>query len=109
MKSMHPKGHYFFLLQFIFIFFGPQTSGQQTVKEPWYSFSADNKECIIKNSNLPTPWLNRLGNDVFFTWITQNGYVESFLLDPVFNGLTNPEYTSGRFYIRDHNDGSFFQ
>ena len=58
----------------------------QTAIEPvnWYQFSADGKECIIKNSNLPTPWLNRLGNDIFFTWITHNGYVESFLLDLIF-------------------------
>jgi cellobiose phosphorylase len=81
----------------------------QPATDPWYSFSPDNKECIVRNSNLPTPWLNRLGNDVFFTWITQNGYIESFLLDPVANGLTNPQRTSGRFYVRDHSDGSFFQ
>src|SRR5579863_50769 len=82
---------------------------QNAENAPWYSFSADNKECIIKKSSLPTPWLNRLGNDVFFTWITQNGYVESFLLDPVYNGLTNPQNTSGRFYVRDKSNGSFFQ
>jgi cellobiose phosphorylase len=75
----------------------------------WYSFSADNTECIVKNPDLPTPWMNRLGNDVFFTWVTQNGYIESFLLDPVSNGLTNPQRTSGRFYIRDKSDGRFFQ
>ncbi|HUZ58015.1 MAG TPA: hypothetical protein VMU83_04480 [Hanamia sp.] len=53
--------------------------------------------------------MNRLGNDVFFTWITQNGYIESFLLDPVENGLTNPQNTSGRFYIRDRSNGHYFQ
>src|SRR5258706_6084450 len=75
----------------------------------WYEFTSDNKECVIKNSNLPTPWLNRLGNDVFFTWITQNGYIESYLLDPASNGLTNPQKTSGRFYIRDRSSGTSFQ
>ena len=84
-------------------------SGQQTSGSPWYSFSPDGKECIVRNSNLPTPWLNRLGNDVFFTWITQNGYIESYLLDPINSGLTNPQSTSGHFYIRDKSDGSFFQ
>jgi len=96
----------FFLFQFIL---GHYASGQNQSTTPWYSFSSDNKECIIKNSNLPTPWLNRLGNDIFFTWITHNGYIESFLLDPASNGLTNPQNTSGRFYVRDKNDGSFFQ
>ncbi len=80
----------------------------KTGASTWYTFSPDNKECIIKNSNLPTPWLNRLGNDVFFTWITQNGYIESFLLDPASNGLTNPQKTSGRFYIRDKSNGASF-
>lgn len=75
----------------------------------WYRFTQDNKECIIKNPDLPTPWLNRLGNDVFFTWITQNGYIESYMLDPVENGLTNPQSTSGHIYIRDKRDGHFFQ
>ena len=84
-------------------------SGQQTSGSPWYSFSPDGKECIVRNSDLPTPWLNRLGNDVFFTWITQNGYIESYLLDPTNSGLTNPQSTSGHFYIRDRSDGSFFQ
>ena len=86
------------------------TLGQKKVTPgKWYEFSPDNKECIINNSDLPTPWLNRLGNDIFFTWITQNGYIESFLLDPVSNGLTNPQNTSGRFYIKDKSDGNFFQ
>src|ERR1700727_2392261 len=74
-------------------------SGQQTSGSPWYSFSPHGKECIVRNSDLPTPWLNRLGNDVFFTWITQNGYIESYLLDPTNSGLTNPQSTSGHFYI----------
>jgi cellobiose phosphorylase len=84
-------------------------SGQPASGSPWYSFSPDGKECIVRNSGLPTPWLNRLGNDVFFTWITQNGYIESYLLDPTNSGLTNPQSTSGHFYIRDRSDGSSFQ
>lgn len=96
---------------FLFLFLPGQYASAQKITDstPWYTFSPDNKECIITNSSLPTPWLNRLGNDVFFTWITQNGYVESFLLDPVSNGLTNPQNTSGRFYVRDKSNGDFFQ
>jgi cellobiose phosphorylase len=75
----------------------------------WYRFSEDGKECIVNRSELPTPWLNRLSNDVFTTWITHNGYIESYLLDPDYNGLTNPQNTSGRFYIRDKETGNHFQ
>jgi len=75
----------------------------------WYHFSADGRECILDKAELPTPWLNRLSNDVFSTWITHNGYIESYLLDPEWNGLTNPQQTSGRFYIRDKASGRFFQ
>src|SRR5664279_4965965 len=108
MENFYSKPTCFLLLIFFFGFCR-YNYGQNAAATPWYSFSSDNKECIIKKSSLPTPWLNRLGNDVFFTWVTQNGYVESFLLDPVANGLTNPQNTSGRFYIRDKTDGSFFQ
>lgn len=107
MRYFLPKPYCLQLFLFLCIS-GKHATGQKTI-DPWYSFSADNKECIIKNSNLPTPWLNRLGNDVFFTWVTQNGYIESFLLDPVSDGLTNPQSTSGRFYVRDESNGSFFQ
>ncbi len=97
------------LLAVLSLFVFQWVTGQQPPGSPWYAFSPDGKECIVRNANLPTPWLNRLGNDVFFTWITQHGYVESFLLDPERNGLTNPQNTSGHFYVRDKSDGSFFQ
>lgn len=77
--------------------------------QKWYEFSPDNKECIVYNANLPTPWLNRLGNDSFFTWVTQNGYTESFLLDPIGNALTNAPDHSGRVYITDKENGTSFQ
>jgi Cellobiose phosphorylase len=72
-----------------------------------YSFSSDGKEVIIREPNLPEPWLNRLTNDVFHTWITQNGYIESFLLDPNLNGLVNPQDVSGHLYLRNREDGKF--
>lgn len=73
-----------------------------------YSFSSDGLECIINKDTLLRPWLNRLGNDVFFTWITQNGYIESFLIDPVNNGLINPQTVSGHFYVKDNNSEKYF-
>lgn len=72
-----------------------------------YSFSKDGKEVLINEPNLPEPWLNRLTNDVFHTWITQNGYFESFLLNPDLNGLVNPQDVSGHLYLRDQADGKF--
>ena len=68
-----------------------------------YYFSDDGREVIMNEPNLPEPWLNRLTNDVFHTWITQNGYVESFLLNPDLNGLVNPQDVSGHLYLRDQN------
>jgi cellobiose phosphorylase len=98
------------ILFLIVCFFRLQGQAQSPgAKQSWYSFSADGKECILTNSGLPTPWLNRLGNDVFFTWVTHNGYIESFLLDPVQNGLTNPQNTSGRFYLRDQKTAEYFE
>ena len=73
-----------------------------------YSFSKDGKEVNINEPNLPEAWLNRLTNDVFHTWITQNGYIESFLLNPELNGLVNPQDVSGHLYIRDRLDGKYF-
>jgi len=107
MRYLLPK---FYCLQFfLFLFIPVKYAFTQKNRNSWYSFSSDNKECIINNSNLPTPWLNRLGNDVFFTWVTQNGYTESYLLDPVGNALTNSPDHSGRFYIADKDNGSIFQ
>jgi len=68
MKNLFAKSY---LLLFALLLFSTQSSNGQGISDKtWYRFSADNKECIVTNSDLPTPWLNRLGNDVFFTWIT---------------------------------------
>lgn len=93
-----------------FIITGAHGFSQNTAgRSDWYRFSEDGKECLVNRSELPAPWLNRLSNDVFTTWITHNGYIESYLLDPHLNGLTNPQNTSGRFYIRDKTTGKSFQ
>jgi cellobiose phosphorylase len=72
-----------------------------------YSFTDDNKEVAIHEPDLPEPWLNRLTNDVFHTWITQNGYIESFLVNPALNGLVNPQEVSGHLYLRDRMNNEF--
>ena len=77
-------------------------------ENPYYSFSDDGMECIVHKSHLPRPWLNRLSNDVFFTWVTHNGYIESYLLDPNLNGLVNPQTVSGHFFVRDNQTHDYF-
>ena len=98
-QSKCKKGFLVFVF-FVFICF---SFGQQKPKglNINYSFSDDGKEVIINEPNLPEAWLNRLTNDVFHTWITQNGYIESFLLNPDLNGLVNPQDVSGHLYLRD--------
>jgi len=88
------------LVAVTFISFGQQKPKGLNID---YSFSNDGKEVIMNEPNLPEPWLNRLTNDVFHTWITQNGYIESFLLNPDLNGLVNPQDVSGHLYLRDQN------
>jgi cellobiose phosphorylase len=104
--------HSLFLRLIFILFFGSEISGlTNPLNEDEgriYSFSNDGTECIVHRDNLLRPWLNRLSNDVFFTWITHNGYIESFLLDPVNNGLVNPQTVSGHFYIKDQNSGNYF-
>ncbi len=80
---------------------------QTTENNNLYSFSKDGTECIVHKDELIRPWLNRLGNDVFFTWITQNGYIESFMTDAGINGLVNPQTVSGHFYLRDNDSNEF--
>lgn len=77
-------------------------------KNKIYSFAEDGTECIVHKDILLRPWLNRLSNDVFFTWVTHNGYIESFLVDPEINGLINPQDVSGHFYIKDSSSKEFF-
>lgn len=97
-----------FLFVLIFLFISSQCHAQPKDKNISYSFSADGKEVIIDEPDLPEPWLNRLTNDVFHVWITQNGYIEAFLLNPHLNGLVNPQDVSGHLYVRDDGDGKFF-
>lgn len=40
--------------------------------------------------------------------ITHRGYIECALLDRSHNGLTNPQETSGRVYVRDRTSGKYF-
>ena len=83
-------------------------TAQEPNNEISYKFSKDGTECIVYDDNLSRPWLNRLSNDVFFTWVTHNGYIESFFLDPEYYGLVNPQNVSGHFYLKDNNSKEYF-
>lgn len=102
MQKKNTISLFLFNLNIIFCF------GQQSLDKILYDFSADGKECNVYNSHLKRPWLNRLSNDFFFTWANHDGYIESFLIDPVYNGLINPQKVSGHFYIKDETTGNYF-
>lgn len=74
----------------------------------YFGFTSSGDECIIHRPDLPAPWMNLLSNDQFLTWITHRGYIECALLDRSHNGLTNPQETSGRVYVRDRASGKYF-
>ena len=76
--------------------------------QDYYEFSPDGRECIIKRADTPIPWMNLLTNEDFQTWITHQGYVESFLLDRGLGGLTNPQEVSGWIYLRDRASSKYF-
>ncbi|MCF0117137.1 MAG: glycosyl transferase [Bacilli bacterium] len=74
-------------------------------------FDDENKEYVITNPNTPSPWINYLGQDSFFSLIsnTLGGY--SFYKDAKLRRLTRYRYNnvpndiSGRFfYINDGNE-----
>lgn len=96
MESFRFYGWHLFLFLFILCKY---LLGQEKGMDPWYWFSSDNKESLIKNSNLPTQWLNRFGNNVHLDY--SNGYIESFLVDPITNGFITLQNISGHFYVRD--------
>jgi cellobiose phosphorylase len=77
-------------------------------RNPYFEFSSDGMECIIRRPDTPVPWMNLLANDGFQTWITHQGFMECALLDRSVNGLTNPQEACGYIYVRDGDTGQFF-
>ena len=83
-------------------------SASNESRNPYFEFSSDGMECIIRRPDPPVPWMNLLANDGFQTWITHQGFMECALLDRSVNGLTNPQEASGYIYVRDADTGQFF-
>lgn len=72
-------------------------------------FDDQNREYIITDPKTPWPWINYLGNDDFFSLISNSGGGYSFYKDPRYRRLTRFRYNNvpiddnGRyFYISDN-------
>jgi len=71
-------------------------------------FDDKNREYVITRPQTPWPWINYLGNDDFFSLISNTGGGYSFFKDPRFRRITRFRYNNvpiddnGKyFYIRD--------
>lgn len=71
-------------------------------------FDDANKEYVITNPETPWPWINYLGNQEFFSLISNTGGGYSFYKDAKFRRLTRYRYNNvpmdvgGRyFYLKD--------
>lgn len=74
-------------------------------------FDDDNREYVITNPQTPWPWINYLGNEDFFSLISNTAGGYSFYKDAKFRRLTRYRYNNvpmdngGRyFYINDGKD-----
>jgi cellobiose phosphorylase len=73
-------------------------------------FDDENREYVITNPQTPWPWINYLGNEDFFSLISNTAGGYSFYKDAKFRRLTRYRYNNvpmdsgGRyFYIKDEN------
>ncbi|MBN1986562.1 MAG: glycosyl transferase [Prolixibacteraceae bacterium] len=71
-------------------------------------FDDPNREYVITNPKTPWPWINYLGNDDFFSLISNTGGGYSFFKDPRFRRITRFRYNNvpvddnGKyFYIKE--------
>jgi cellobiose phosphorylase len=72
-------------------------------------FDDKNREYVITNPKTPWPWINYLGNDDFFSLVSNTGGGYSFYKDPRFRRITRFRYNNvpiddnGKyFYINDN-------
>ena len=77
-------------------------------------FDDINREYVITNPETPWPWINYLGNEDFFSLISNTAGGYSFYKDAKFRRLTLYRYNNvpidsgGRyFYIKDNNTMTF--
>jgi cellobiose phosphorylase len=73
-------------------------------------FDDDNREYVINNPQTPWPWINYLGNDDFFSLISNTAGGYSFYKDAKFRRLTRYRYNNvpmdngGRYFYINDND-----
>jgi cellobiose phosphorylase len=81
-----------------------------------YGFFDDtNREYVITDPLTPSPWINYLGCEQFYSLFSQTGGGYSFYRDPRLRRITRYRYnntpidSNGRyFYLRDEADGDFW-
>ncbi len=78
-------------------------------------FDDDQREYVITSPETPSPWINYLGCEKFFSLFSQTGGGYSFYRDPRLRRITRYRYnnipidSNGRyFYIRDEADNDFW-
>lgn len=73
-------------------------------------FDDDNREYVINNPQTPWPWINYLGNEDFFSLISNTAGGYSFYKDAKFRRLTRYRYNNvpmdngGRYFYINDND-----
>ena len=78
-------------------------------------FSEDGKEYIIDNVNTPSPWINYIYNDEYFSTISNNGGGISYIKSPLHGRITRyrinavPHDRPGKYiYIKDNDTGEYW-
>ncbi|NOY77534.1 MAG: glycosyl transferase family 36 [Calditrichaeota bacterium] len=78
-------------------------------------FSPDGKEFVIDNVATPTPWINYIYNDRYFSTISNNGGGISYVQNPLHGRITRyrindvPPDRPGKYvYIKDEETGDFW-
>ena len=78
------------------------------VEKKYGHFDDDNREYVITDPQTPWPWINYLGNEDFFSLISNTAGGYSFYKDAKFRRITRYRYNGvpmdngGRyFYIKD--------
>ncbi len=79
------------------------------------SFSDNGKEFIINNMDTPTPWINYIYNDKYFSTISNNGGGISYYKSPLHGRITRyrindvPHDRPGKYiYIKDNDTGEYW-
>src|SRR5690242_1226882 len=91
------------------------TSFRKTATMTYGFFDDPNREYVITDPLTPSPWINYLGCEKFYSLFSQTGGGYSFYRDPRLRRITRYRYnntpvdSNGRyFYLRDETDGEYW-